>query len=52
VYQQDEGEAPEGPITTGPAAMAEPVVRESKKTENAAPAADVSDVIKKWSKKG
>ena len=29
----------------------EPVIRETKKTE-AAPAADVSDVIKKWSKKG
>jgi len=52
VYQQDEGEAPEGPITTGAAALAEPVVRETKKAEAAAPAADVSDVIKKWSKKG
>jgi hypothetical protein len=51
VYQQDEGEAPEAPITTGPAALAEPVVKETKKAE-APPAADVSDVIKKWSKKG
>jgi hypothetical protein len=45
VYQQDEGEEPATPVTD------EPVVREVKKTE-AAPAADVSDVIKKWSKKG
>lgn len=47
VYQQDEGEeaAPAAPVTD------EPVVRDVKKTE-AAPAADVSDVIKKWSKKG
>ena len=52
VYQQDEGETSEGPIVTGPAAMAEPVIRETKKSEDAAPAADVSDVIKKWSKKG
>ena len=52
VYQQDEGETSEGPIVTGPVAMAEPVIRETKKSEDAAPAADVSDVIKKWSKKG
>ena len=47
VYQQDEGEEalPAAPVAD------EPVVRETKKTE-AAPAADVSDVIKKWSKKG
>ena len=47
VYQQDEGEeaAPAAPVAD------EPVVRDVKKTE-AAPAADVSDVIKKWSKKG
>jgi hypothetical protein len=45
VYQQDEGEEPATPVTD------EPVVREVKKTE-AAPTADVSDVIKKWSKKG
>jgi hypothetical protein len=52
VYQQDETEAPEGPIVTGPAAMSEPVVRDARKADDAAPAADVSDVIKKWSKKG
>ena len=52
VYQQDEAEAPEGPIVTGPAAMSEPVVRDTKKADDVAPAADVSDVIKKWSKKG
>jgi hypothetical protein len=40
VYQQDEE------------AVAEPVVRETKKAEPAAPSGDVSDVIKKWSKKG
>ena len=48
VYQQDEGGeevAPAAPVAD------EPVVRETKKPE-AAPAADVSDVIKKWSKKG
>ena len=48
VYQQDEGSgeevAPAAPVSD------EPVVRDVKKTE-AAPAADVSDVIKKWSKK-
>jgi len=50
VYQQDEGEE----AVAAPAAAPvedEPVVREVKKAE-AAPAADVSDVIKKWSKKG
>ena len=46
VYQQDEGEE----TTVAAPVSAEPVVRETKKTE-AAPAADVSDVIKKWSKK-
>jgi len=53
VYQQDEGEATEvaTPATAVPASS-EPVVRESKKSEATAPAADVSDVIKKWSKKG
>jgi hypothetical protein len=51
VYQQDEAEASEGPIVTGPAAMSEPVVRDTRKADDAAPAADVSDVIKKWSKK-
>jgi hypothetical protein len=51
VYQQDEGEAPEAPITTGAAALAEPIVRETKKAEDVAPTADVSGVIKKWSKK-
>ncbi len=52
VYQQDEGESPEAPIVTGPAAMSEPIIRDAKKADDAAPAADVSDVIKKWSKKG
>jgi hypothetical protein len=47
VYQQDEGDA-----SQGSAALVEPVIRETKKAEEAAPAADVSDVIKKWSKKG
>jgi hypothetical protein len=47
VYQQDEGEE----TTVAAPVGDEPVVREAKKTE-AAPAADVSDVIKKWSKKG
>jgi len=51
VYQQDEAEVTEGPIVTGPAAMNEPVVRDTRKADDAAPAADVSDVIKKWSKK-
>ena len=53
VYQQDEGETTEvaTPATAVPASS-EPVVRESKKSEATAPAADVSDVIKKWSKKG
>jgi hypothetical protein len=52
VYQQDEAEVTEGPTVTGPAAMNEPVVRDTRKADDAAPAADVSDVIKKWSKKG
>ncbi len=52
VYQQDEGEASDGPVVTAPEAVSEPVIRETKKSEDAAPAADVSDVIKKWSKKG
>jgi hypothetical protein len=47
VYQQDEGEE----ATVAAPVTDEPVVRETKKTE-AAPAGDVSDVIKKWSKKG
>jgi len=47
VYQQDEGEE----ATVAAPVADEPVVRETKKTE-AAPTADVSDVIKKWSKKG
>jgi hypothetical protein len=50
VYQQDEGEEPAAPV----AAMVvgdEPVIRETKKAEPT-PSADVSDVIKKWSKKG
>jgi hypothetical protein len=32
--------------------MSEPIIRDAKKADDAAPAADVSDVIKKWSKKG
>jgi hypothetical protein len=54
VYQQDEGESPEAPTVTvtGAAAMSEPIIRDAKKADDAAPAADVSDVIKKWSKKG
>jgi hypothetical protein len=43
VYQSDEGEAPAP-------AVAEPVLRKVEKTE-AVPSEDVSDVIKKWSKK-
>ena len=49
VYQQDESE--EVPAPAAASVGNEPVIRETKKTE-AAPAADVSDVIKKWSKKG
>ena len=52
VYQQDEGEAPVADTATPVPVSSEPVVRESKKSEATAPAADVSDVIKKWSKKG
>ena len=48
VYQQDEGSGEE--VTPAAPVSDEPVIRETKKTE-AAPAADVSDVIKKWSKK-
>ena len=50
VYQQDEGEEVAAPVVGG--AVEEPVIRETKKTEAAAPTGDVSDVIKKWSKKG
>jgi hypothetical protein len=49
VYQQDEGTEPSAPAVVMPVSE-EPVIRETKKTE-AAPSADVSDVIKKWSKK-
>ena len=57
VYQQDEGEEGAAPTAAvvmpeSEAAVDEPVVREVKKAEPAAPAGDVSDVIKKWSKKG
>jgi len=53
VYQQDEGEVPGSPVVTGQAALAEPIIREAKKSEEAAaPTADASDIIKKWSKKG
>ena len=51
VYQQDEGEEVAAPVV-GEAVIEEPVIRETKKTEAAAPTGDVSDVIKKWSKKG
>ena len=50
VYQQDEGEEVAAPVVG--AAIEEPVIRETKKAEAAAPTGDVSDVIKKWSKKG
>lgn len=49
VYQQDENEEPAAPTVVMPV-NDEPIVRESKKSE-AAPAGDVSDVIKKWSRK-
>jgi hypothetical protein len=60
VYQQDEGEetvvvATATSATFNPVdetAVAEPVVRETKKAEPAAPSGDAADVIKKWSKKG
>lgn len=51
VYQQDEGEEVAAPVV-GEAVIEEPVIRETKKTEPVAPTGDVSDVIKKWSKKG
>lgn len=53
VYQADEGEGStaQGTVETAPVDEAPPVIRDVKKAE-AAPAADVSDVIKKWSKKG
>lgn len=50
VFQTDEGQA-NGPIVTGPAALEEPKLRESKKASDAAPAGDVTDVVKKWAKK-
>lgn len=52
VYQQDEGEvvapanAVEAPVSD------EPVLRENKKSEPVEASGEVSDVIKKWSKKG
>ena len=49
VYQQDEGEEVSAPAVVAPVSS-EPVIRETKKSD-AVPAADVSDVIKKWSKK-
>ena len=49
VFQTDEAQV-SGPIVTGPAALEEPKLRETKKTE-AAPAGDVADVVKKWAKK-
>jgi hypothetical protein len=50
VFQTDEGQV-NGPIVTGPAALEEPKLRESKKASDAAPAGDVTDVVKKWAKK-
>ena len=50
VFQTDEGQA-NGPIVTGPAALEEPKLRETKKASDAAPAGDVTDVVKKWAKK-
>ena len=59
VYQQDEGEetvvmpvASSATLDPTEEAVAEPVVRETKKAEPAAPSGDAADVIKKWSKKG
>lgn len=52
VYQQDEGGEEVAAPVVGEAVIEEPVIRETKKTEPAAPTGDVSDVIKKWSKKG
>ena len=52
VYQQDEGGEEVAAPVVGEAVIEEPVIRETKKTEAAAPTGDVSDVIKKWSKKG
>lgn len=49
VFQTDEAQV-SGPIVIGPAALEEPKLRETKKTETA-PASDVSDVVKKWAKK-
>lgn len=50
VYQQDEGEAPAAPAAPAIAApVAEPVV--TSKPKKAAQAADVSDVLKEWTKK-
>jgi hypothetical protein len=48
VYQQDEAD---GDTEVAAPATDAPIVRESKKPE-ASPTSDVSDVIKKWSKKG
>ena len=50
VFQTDEGQV-NGPIVTGPAALEEPKLRETKKASDAAPAGDVTDVVKKWAKK-
>ena len=50
VFQSEEGQV-NGPIVTGPAALEEPKLRESKKASDAAPAGDVTDVVKKWAKK-
>lgn len=50
VFQSEEGQV-NGPIVTGPAALEEPKLRESKKASDAAPVGDVTDVVKKWAKK-
>lgn len=53
VYQQDEGETVEAPANTATrnTSTDEPIVKETKKSDPAPAGADVSDVIKKWSKK-
>lgn len=48
VYQQDEGGKSEAVEVAAPAA---PKIRETKKATASAPAADVTDVIKEWTKK-
>jgi hypothetical protein len=53
VYQQDEvATAAPAAVIMPPAEDEAPFIRETKKEEAADPTGDVSDVIKKWSKKG